>query len=102
VARLLEAIRDNTDPMTLMTRVVDQALAMTSAADGAAVQVVVGPDQLTCVCGGGRLEAAVGTRLPVAGTLAGLALRTRQTLMSADVHIDSRIRESLNERFDVG
>ena len=100
MARLLEAIRDNADPMTLMTRVVDQALAMMSAADGAAVQVAVG-DSLTCVCAGGTLESSVGTRVPVSGSLAGLALRTRQTLTSGNTASDPRVA-AITERFAIG
>jgi EAL domain-containing protein (putative c-di-GMP-specific phosphodiesterase class I) len=101
MARLLEAIRDNADPMTLMTRVVDQALAMITAADGAAVQVAVG-DSLTCVCAGGTLESSVGTRLPVFDSLSGLALRTRQTLTTADAASDPRVAAAPTQRFEIG
>ena len=102
MARLLQAIRDDADPMTLLTRVVDQALAMTTAADGAAVHVVVAPDHLTCLCAGGTLERAVGSRVVTSGSLAGLALRTRQTLTSPDVATDARADRSLADRFGIG
>jgi EAL domain-containing protein (putative c-di-GMP-specific phosphodiesterase class I) len=101
MAKLLEAIRDNADPMTLMTRVVDQALVMIPAADGAAVQVAVA-DRLTCVCAGGTLENAVGTSVAAAGSLSGLALRTRQTLTSGDAASDPRVDSAATARFAIG
>ena len=100
--RLLEAIRANADPMTLMTRVVDQALLLVPAAEGAAVQIAGPADHVTCVCAAGSLEGAVGIQVLTARSLSGLAMRDRATLTSPDVRADARVDHSVSDRFPIG
>ena len=84
------AIHEVTDPMRVMRRVVDQALALITMAEGAVVELA-DDDTLTYVCAAGNLASAEGTRLGLHDSLSGLAVRTGQTLRCDDSETDGRV-----------
>lgn len=96
-AGLQGAIRELTDPMVVMRRVVDQALLLLPQAEGAAVELAA-EGVLTYVCAGGNLSAYVGIRLQQAASLSGLAVRTGQTLRCDDSATDPRVDRAACER----
>lgn len=77
-------------PMVVMRRIVDQVLVLVRSADGAVVELVDG-DVLTYVCAAGTLSEHVGTRLPRAGSLSGLAVERAETLHCRDAMSDERV-----------
>jgi EAL domain-containing protein (putative c-di-GMP-specific phosphodiesterase class I) len=95
--RLQDAIRDLTDPMIVLRRLVDQTLLLVPHAEGAVVELVDG-DCLTYVCTGGNLADHVGTGLRIDGSLSGLAVRTGQTLRCDDALTDPRVDRAACER----
>ena len=88
---LEEAIRRAADPLVLMKRVADEAMGLVGDVDGVLVGFVHDPEWVSFDCGAGHTEAQIGKRVPVAGTLAGLAYRTGETLYSKDAEMDPRI-----------
>lgn len=91
------AIRQASDPLVIMRRVVEQATTLVPASDGAVLELLQG-DRLTYACATGSLEPHVGTSLPVDGSLSGLAVRTRETLHSDDCANDPRANSTAYER----
>jgi EAL domain-containing protein (putative c-di-GMP-specific phosphodiesterase class I) len=90
VVRLEGAIRDLSDPMVIMRRVVDQALGMIGGAEGAVVELALDGD-LVYVCAAGTLLEHVGTRLRMDQSLSGLAVRTGETVSCEDAETDERV-----------
>jgi two-component system sensor histidine kinase VicK len=76
------------DSSRLMSLVATHAQALTGAS-GATVAVVEG-DYLHYVAGSGSSEN-FNLRIPIAGSLSGLCLRTGEVLVSADTHDDDRV-----------
>ena len=89
-ATLEEAVIRAVDPRQLIQRVADQAAGLIAAADGAMVALVDG-DTLTYVCGSGRFARFVGTRIPLAGSLSGLAIARDEVLRTDDATTDDRV-----------
>jgi EAL domain-containing protein (putative c-di-GMP-specific phosphodiesterase class I) len=87
---LRKIIHDVTDPIVVLRRVVDQALHVVPHADGAAVELLR-DGHFDYVCTGGRLGAQLGLRLPVAGSISGLATTTGATQCCADSEVDKRV-----------
>jgi EAL domain-containing protein (putative c-di-GMP-specific phosphodiesterase class I) len=87
---LQKIIHDVTDPIVVLRRVVEQALHAVPHADGAAVELLR-DGHFDYVCTGGRLEQQLGLRLPVAASIAGLALTTGETQCCADSELDKRV-----------
>lgn len=87
---LQRTISDLSDPIALMRRMVDQALVLIPAADGAVVELAH-DGWLTYVCAGGTLAGHEGTRLRCEHSLSGLAVRTGKTLCCEDATTDSRV-----------
>jgi len=81
---------DATDPLLVMRCVVEEALALIPEAEGAAVELV-GGDELSYVCAAGALTNAVGTRVPMRGSLSGLAVLRGMTLWCNDAGHDDRV-----------
>jgi EAL domain-containing protein (putative c-di-GMP-specific phosphodiesterase class I) len=79
-----------TDPLLVMRCVVEEALALIPAAEGAVVELV-GGDELTYVCAAGTLMKAIGTRVRMRGSLSGLAVRQGVTLRCNDAASDDRV-----------
>jgi EAL domain-containing protein (putative c-di-GMP-specific phosphodiesterase class I) len=84
------ATHEVTDPMRVMRRVVEQALALIPLAEGAVVELA-NDETLTYVSAAGNLVTAVGTQLGLHDSLSGLAIRTGQTLRCDDSEADSRV-----------
>jgi len=89
-AGLEESILRAVDPLVVMRRVVDEALAAVPSADGAVVELLAA-GVLSCACAGGTLAEVVGTRLTLDGSLSGLAVRTATTLRCDDTRLDNRV-----------
>jgi putative methionine-R-sulfoxide reductase with GAF domain len=89
-AGLADAVRAVSDPMALMRRVVDQALVLIAAADGAVVELAH-DGQLIYACASGSLAEHAGTRLGMQSSLSGLSVRTGQTLHCQDARTDGRV-----------
>ncbi|HUP47941.1 MAG TPA: PAS domain S-box protein [Thermoanaerobaculia bacterium] len=78
-----------TDPDRVMKLVVDKTPGVTSGA-GAVIERVEG-EELVYAAASGPAASFVGTRLPVAGSLSGLAARERTLLRSDNTEIDPRV-----------
>lgn len=87
---LYGAAQDSSDPIPTMNRIAEEALRLIPRADGSFVELVDG-DELICVCGAGILASAVGLRLRVDASLAGLAILTGTALRCDDAPSDPRV-----------
>jgi len=85
---LEDAIRQAADPAPLMKRIADEAMNLVEGIDGVLVGIVREPDWVSFECGAGKSERHVGKRVPVAGSLSGLALRTGEPARSNDASHD--------------
>ncbi|HTZ88167.1 MAG TPA: EAL domain-containing protein [Solirubrobacteraceae bacterium] len=94
-------VREAIDPLALMQRVADQALAMIEPADGVLIGVMIDPETLRYVCGAGYLGGWVGEPLALEGSLSGEAIRSGQTLLSDDTELDGRANKTATRAFDV-
>ena len=92
---LEEAIRRAADPVVLTQRVADEAMTLVAAADGVLVGFVHDPLWLTFDCGAGQLDSQIGSRIPLDGSLSGLAFRRGETLHSDDAESDSRVEPNV-------
>lgn len=84
------AIAAVADPMAVMRRVVDEALLLIPAAQGAVVELAA-EETLTYACAAGNLAGYVGLRLDAGNSFSGMAIRTRTTLICADSAVDPRV-----------
>lgn len=100
-AVLQDAIREVANPMALMERVVLQALELIPQADGASLEMRVGPDTLEYLCGTGTLQPYVGLQLPINSSLSGLAVRTGKVQISNDVNHDHRVNAAAVQKTGV-
>ncbi|HEY2719015.1 MAG TPA: GAF domain-containing protein, partial [Solirubrobacteraceae bacterium] len=94
-------IREAIDPLALVQRVADQALAMIDHADGVLVGVMIDPHTLRYVCGAGYLSGWVGEPLALDGSLSGAAIRSGETLLTDDTESDGRANKAATRAFDV-
>ena len=94
---LEEAIRRAADPVVLTQRVADEAMTLVAAADGVLVGFVHDPLWLTFDCGAGQLDSQIGNRIPLDGSLSGLAFRRGETLHSDDAESDSRVEPNVRK-----
>ncbi|HEY1833403.1 MAG TPA: EAL domain-containing protein [Solirubrobacteraceae bacterium] len=94
-------IRRAIDPLELMQRVADQALAMISGAEGALVGLIIDGDHLRYVCGAGHLHDYVGERLALDGSLSGRAIHANSTLITDDTEQDPRVNRTATRSFNV-
>jgi EAL domain-containing protein (putative c-di-GMP-specific phosphodiesterase class I) len=88
---LQRAVREVLDPGLVMQRVVNEALVLAAAADGATVELVDPAGHLTCVCAAGTLEAAVGAQLSMDASLSGHTIREDAVLACDDTETDARV-----------
>ena len=99
---LEEAIRRAADPAVLMQRVADEAMTLIAGVDGVLVGLVHDRGWLTFECvAGGSLGGQVGSRVPLDGSLAGLAFETGETLYADDAESDSRVEPELRHAVGV-
>jgi EAL domain-containing protein (putative c-di-GMP-specific phosphodiesterase class I) len=94
-------IREAIDPLALIQRVADQALAMIGHADGVLVGVMIDAQTLRYVCGAGYLSGWVGEPLALEGSLSGAAIRSGETLLTDDTESDARANKAATRAFDV-
>jgi EAL domain-containing protein (putative c-di-GMP-specific phosphodiesterase class I) len=94
-------IRHAIDPLQLMQRVADQALALIGSADGVLVGLLIDRRSLRYVCGAGYLNNFVGEPLPLDGSLSGLAIRTGTTMVTGDTESDRRVNLDSTRAFNV-
>ena len=83
-------IHEASDPLIVMRRVVDQAIGLIPASDGAVIELPDG-DHLIYVCAAGSLVDHLGTRVARDASLSGLAVATGETLYCADSTTDERV-----------
>ena len=95
---LHDAIRRAADPLATMNRIVEQAIDLLPAADGASLEVLTGPDELEYLCTAGTLSDFVGLRLRVATSLSGRSLVTREVLRCDDSAVDPRVDHAASRR----
>jgi EAL domain-containing protein (putative c-di-GMP-specific phosphodiesterase class I) len=95
---LEQAIRRAADPIVLMKRVAEEALNLSEEIDGALVGFVHDPEWVTFECGAGLDETRVGTRVPVHGSLAGLAFQTAKTVVSDDARADLNVNRTFSNQ----
>ena len=98
---LEEAIRRAADPVVLMQRVADEAMTLLESADGVFVGLANDAAWLTLECCSGYLKEQIGGRIPLDGSLSGLAFRTGETLRCDDAESDSRVELDLCHGFHV-
>ncbi len=84
------AVRALSSPMSVMERILDEALRLITTADGAVVQLVEG-DMLRYACTAGSLTDHCGLLIKIAGTMSGAALHSASTLVCDDAENDSRV-----------
>lgn len=87
--------------MLLMQRVADETLAFIPGAEGVLIGLARDPDWFVYVCGAGNLGARAGMKMRIDGSLAGLAVRTGETLLSADTRADARVNAEMCAEFGV-
>ena len=88
---LEEAIRQAANPMVLMQRVADEATALVDGAEGILVQFAHDNEAFTIECASGYVENRIGDRVPIEGSLTGLAFKSGETLRCDDVESDPRV-----------
>lgn len=71
---LRELISEVSEPTRVIERVFGEALVLIPAANGASVQLGAEPGFLSCVAAVGQLTGAVGTRIPIEGSMHGCCL----------------------------
>jgi diguanylate cyclase (GGDEF)-like protein len=77
------------DVQAVLDTIVEEARALTQAA-GAVVELPEG-DEMVYTAGAGAATVHVGVRIARAGSMAGLALTTRETLRCRDSELDPRV-----------
>lgn len=87
---LSAAIRAMSSPAVFMERIIEEALALIGAAEGATVELVDG-DELVYVCAAGNLTDFSGLRLAAGDSMSGLAVATDATLRCDDAAHDPRV-----------
>jgi EAL domain-containing protein (putative c-di-GMP-specific phosphodiesterase class I) len=90
-------LADATNPLKVMRRVVEQALELIPSAEGALVELA-GAGALTMACAAGSLHASTDPRVPLRGSLAGLALSSGRTVRCDDAASDDRVHTATWER----
>lgn len=88
---LHQAIRVAVDPLSVMERIVRQALVFLPQADGASLEIRRDQEVLEYLTAAGTLAAHVGLRISVHGSLSGLALLTGDVQMCNDALADPRV-----------
>ena len=98
---LEEAIRQAANPVVLMQRVADEAMALVDGAEGILVQFAHDSEAFTIECASGYVEDRIGGRIPIEGSLTGLAFRSGETLRCDDAENDPRVHLELCHAFRV-
>ena len=96
-----EAIRQAANPVVLMQRLADEAMTIVEGAEGALVQLAHDEEDFTIECASGYLEERIGGKVPLAGSLTGLAFERGETLRCDDTDSDPRVERELCRVFGV-
>ncbi len=97
---LAAALGDTIEPSVLLRRFADRALELLPSAQGVAIGIV-DDDALRYVCGAGAGVTGVGTRVPLDGSLSGIAVQTGRAVRSQDTQRDPRVDAAACERLNV-
>lgn len=84
------AVRALSSPMSVMERILDEALRLIPTAEGAVVQLVEG-EMLRYACTAGTLTDHCGLLVQMAGTMSGAALQSASTMVCDDAEQDPRV-----------
>jgi EAL domain-containing protein (putative c-di-GMP-specific phosphodiesterase class I) len=98
---LEEAIRQAANPVVLMQRVADEALDLVEGAEGILVQFAHDTESFTIECASGYVEDRIGGRVPIGGSLTGLAFSSGEALRCDDSESDPRVDLELCRAFHV-
>ncbi|MEV6929329.1 ATP-binding protein [Dactylosporangium sp. NPDC051485] len=90
------------DRAEVLRVVADRAVAAFPAADGAVVELLVPGDTLEYAAAAGTLLPHVGTVLPLAGSLSGLAMAAGATVRCGDTERDARVNAEACRRTGIG
>ena len=101
LTQLQGAIQDASDPTALMSRVIDEALELIPAGEGAGIVTAI-DGEVTVVCGCGSLAAEAGVRMPLADSLCGHAISSRRTLLTRDTASDGRVSSRRARQISAG
>ncbi|WP_432993106.1 PAS domain S-box protein [Dactylosporangium sp. CA-233914] len=93
------AVRDRDEVLRV---VAGRAVAAVPAAEGAVVELLHDDGVLHYVAAAGTLGPHLGVRLPVSGSLSGLAMSTRTTVRSADTATDPRVNAAAVRSLGIG
>lgn len=88
---LHQAIRVAADPLTVLQRIVQQAMVLLPQADGASLEIRREENVLEYIVGAGTLAPHVGLRLSVHGSFSGLTLLSGQAQICRDALNDPRV-----------
>lgn len=91
---LFQAIRVAADPVTVLQRIVEQALVLLPQADGAVLEIRRDQETLEYLVGAGTLGPSVGLRLPLQGSLSGLSILTGEIQLCIDALEDPRVNST--------
>lgn len=89
-ASLVSTISQAVDPQGVIQRVTDRTLELIRAAQGVMVGLA-DADGITYVCGAGSQIAFLGTRVDLARSLSGLAVRSGEVQLSSNTRADPRV-----------
>jgi len=98
---LRELIGEVSDPTRVIERVLGQALVLIPAASGASVQLGAEPGYVSCVAAVGRLAGAVGTRIPIEGSMHGRCLLEGSLEHCSNTADDPRIDALLSKALSI-
>lgn len=97
-SELRAAIADEVDPLRVITRVVDAALALLEHAQGCAVELDNHAGQMVYVCAAGSLKPFEGLEIPLIGSLSGFCVTSGRILQSDDTESDPRVNRDACRR----
>ena len=101
VVKVQHAIATSDLPQQLLLELVAEQAMTVAGGDGVAVEYLEGPD-LLYVATAGSLEGSLGTRLPRAGSMSGLAADTAAILVAQDAATDHRANREACIRLGIG
>jgi hypothetical protein len=97
---LVSTISQAVDPQGVIQRVSDRTLELIRVAQGVMVGLA-DADGIAYVCGAGSQMAFLGTRVDLAGSLSGLAVRSGEAQLSNNTRADSRAGGVARRRLSV-
>ncbi len=92
---LREAIAIASDPVSVMQRVLAEALVLVPSAEGAVIELCAKRTSLVIAAASGNVADSVGSVLSVAHSLSGLAIRSGVTQRCHDATTDPRVDATL-------